>query len=63
MITEIKTYKKKEYLNEIKTYLRDIIITLKKFDTCKLQLTIAVNFISSKDAEEKHVMDSKSNNI
>ena len=34
-----------------------------KIDTCKLQLTIAIKFISSKDAEEERVMHSNSNNI
>ena len=29
----------------------------------KIQLTTAINFISSKDAEEEHVMRSTSNNI
>ena len=29
----------------------------------KLQLTIAINFISSKNVEEERVMHSKSNNI
>ena len=52
-----------EYLNEIKPYLRDIIIDLQESDTWKIQLTIAINFIYSKDAEEEHVMHSKSNNI
>ena len=32
-------------------------------DIWKIQLTIAINFISSKDHEEEHVMHSKSNNI
>ena len=34
-----------------------------KSDTSKIQLTIAINFISSKDAEEERVMHSKSDNI
>ena len=33
------------------------------FKIRKIQLTIAINFISSKDAEEEHVMHSRSNNI
>ena len=33
------------------------------FKIWKIQLTIAINFISSKDAEEEHVMHSRSNNI
>ena len=47
----------------MKTYLRDIIINLQKSDTWKIQLTIAINFISSNDADEEHVMHSKIDNI
>ena len=43
--------------------MRIIIIDLQNPDTWKIQLTIAINFISSKDAEEEHVMNSRSNNI
>ena len=43
--------------------MRDIIINLQNSDTCKIQLTIAINFISSKDSEEEHVMHSNSDNI
>ena len=39
------------------------MINLKSSDTWKIQLTIAINFISSKDAEEKRVMHSRSSNI
>ena len=53
----------KEYLNEIKPYLRDAIIDLPKSGTWKVQLTIANNFISPKDDDEEQVMHSKSNNI
>ena len=53
----------KEYLDKIKPYLRDIIINLQKSDTWKIQLTIAINFISSKDVDEERVMYSKSDNI
>ena len=34
-----------------------------KMDTWKIQLTLAINFISSKDAEEERVMHSRSNNV
>ena len=37
-----------EYLNKIKPYLKEIIIDLQSSDTWKIQLTIAINFISSK---------------
>ena len=43
--------------------MRYIIINLQKSDTWKTQLTIAINFISSKDDDEERSMDSKSNNI
>ena len=36
---------------------------LKKYDTWKNQLTIAVNFMSSKDNDEERVMHSKNDNI
>ena len=52
-----------EYLNKIKPYLRNIIINLQNSDTWKIQLTIAINFNSSKDVEERRVMHSRSNNI
>ena len=52
-----------EYLNKIKPYLRDIIIDLQESDAQKIQLTIAINFVSSKDTEEENVMHSMSNNI
>ena len=52
-----------EYLDKIRPYIKDIINDLKKSDTGKLQLTIVINFISSKDTGEEHVMHSKSNNI
>ena len=32
------------------------MIDLQNSDTWKIELTIAINFISSKDAEEEHVM-------
>ena len=52
-----------EYLNKTEPYLRNTTINLQKSDTWKIQLTIAINFISSKDAEEERVMDSRSYNI
>ena len=39
------------------------MIDLQNSDTWKFQLTIAINFISSKDTEEECVVHSKSNNI
>ena len=43
--------------------MTDIIIGLEEFDTWKIQLKIAINFISSKHVEEERVMHAKSNNI
>ena len=43
--------------------MRDIIINLQNSDTWKIQLTIAINFNSSKDVEERRVMHSRSDNI
>ena len=43
--------------------MRNIIIGLQNSDASKIQLTIAINFISSKDAEEQRVMHSRRNNI
>ena len=56
LVIEIKPYQ------SIKSYMKDMN-NLKKFDTCKSQLTIAINFISSKDTDEERVMHSKSDNI
>ena len=39
------------------------INNLQKTDTQKIQSTIAINFVSSKDIDEEHVMHSKSHNI
>ena len=36
---------------------------LRKSDTWKIQLTTAINLISSKDNDEEHKMPSKSNDI
>ena len=50
-------------MDKIKLYLRDIIVSLKKSDTWKIQLTRAINFIYSKHDDEERVMHLKSNNI
>ena len=52
----------KEYLSEIKPYLKDIIVDLQQSGTWKVQLTIEINFISSKDVDEKRALHSKSDN-
>ena len=51
-----------EYLHKIRQYLKDIIINLKKSNSSKIQLTIAINFISSKDNDEECTMHSKRDN-
>ena len=61
---ESKTLSVEEFLNKIRPYLKYIINDLKKFGTWKIQLTITINFISSKDDDdEENVMHSKSDGI
>ena len=43
--------------------MKDIISDLQQSDTWEIQLTIAINFISSKDAEKDRAMHSISGNI
>ena len=50
-------------LIKIKPYLKDKTIDLQSSNTWKILLTISVNFISSKDTEEKCVMYSAGDNI
>ena len=52
-----------EYHNRIRTYSKDIMNDLRKSDTWKIQLTTAINLISSKDNDEERKMPSKSNDI
>ena len=40
-----------------------MIIDLRNSDTWKIQLTIAINFVSSKDAKEERIMHWKRENI
>ena len=49
--------------DKMKPYLRNIIINIQNFDAWKSQLTIAINFLSSKGAEEERGMHSVSDNI
>ena len=53
----------KDYLDEIKPYLSDMINDHKTQSEWKIHLTIAINFFSSKDSEEIRTMHSKSDNI
>ena len=59
----LKTVSYHKYHNKIKPYLRDIIIDLPSSYTWKIQLTIAINFIFSKDTGEEHFMHPSSENI
>ena len=58
-----KTLSNDKYLNKTILYLKDIITNLRKFGTWKIQLTIAINSMSSKDTDGKRLMYSKSDNI
>ena len=58
-----KTLSNEEYLNNIRPYLKDTTKNPKKSDTWKIKLTIATNFISSKDNDGERVIHSKSDNI
>ena len=52
-----------EYLDMIKQYLSNIINDLKNQGQWKIQLTMEINFISSKDSNETRTMHTKSDNI
>ena len=43
--------------------MKKMIVDLQESDAWKIQLTIAINFIFSRDAEEKRVTYSKNKNI
>ena len=58
-----KTLSIKEYLDEIKPHLKDFINNLKKCETWKSQLTMAINFTYFKNIDEERVIYSKSDNI
>ena len=60
---ENKTLSIKDYLDEIKPYLSDIINDHKTQGEWKIHLTMAINFFSSKDSEEIRTMHSKSDNL
>ena len=58
-----KTLSVEEWFNKIRPSVKDIINNLKESDTWKIQFTIGINFISSIDKDEEHIMHSKSDNI
>ena len=52
-----------EYLDKIRPYLINMINDLKTQREWKIQLTIVINFFSSKDSDEAHTMHFKSDNM
>ena len=62
---EIKTklYSLTIYLDKIEPYLNDLIDNQKSQGEWKIQLTMAINFISSEDSDETRTMHAKSGNI
>ena len=58
-----KTLSVEEYLNKIRLFLKCIVNNLKKSDTCKIQLAIANNFISSTNNDEERGMYPKNDII
>ena len=52
-----------KYLDIIRPYLSDMINDHKTQSEWKIQLTMQINFISSKDSEETRTMNTKSSNI
>ena len=59
-----KTLSVDEHLDKIRPSLKDTVNDLKKPDSWKIQLTITINVISSKDDnDEGRVIHSKSRNI
>ena len=60
---KLKIISIKEYLNKIASYLKDIMNNLQISDTWKIQLTVAINFIFSKDIDEERVIYLKDGDI
>ena len=63
MVDRNKTLSTGKYLNEIGTLLKTVRNNLKKSVTWKIQLKLAINFMSSKDTNKEHLIHSKSFNI
>ena len=57
---EDKNLSIEKYVSKIKPYLKHTITDLQKSDTRKIQLTILINLIPSKDTNEKLTIHSKS---
>ena len=63
MVTE-KTLSIEEYLNNTKSYLKDIINVSKKLDTWKIHLIITISFLFFEDSnDEEREIHSESENI
>ena len=62
-VNENKILSVKEYLDIIKEYLNDIIHNHKTQGEWKIQLTLAINFLSPKDFKETRTMHSNSDNM
>ena len=59
-----KTLSIEEYLNNTKSYLKDIINVSKKLDTWKIHLTITITFFFFEDGNDEELeRHSKSDNI
>ena len=58
-----KNLSPKEYLDMIRPYLSNMINNLKTRRERKIQLTMFINFISSKNSNETRTMLTKSHNI
>ena len=56
MNTKVTVIEIVEYLKKIRPYLKDIISNLEKSDKWKIQLTLEINFISSKENDEERAM-------
>ena len=64
MVTKIEIYNLANIFTQLNIpYFGNIIIDFQNSDTRKIQLTIEINFIISKDSEEECVMHSRSNSI
>ena len=61
IVIKIKPYQPNNELMKL-LILKDFISNLKKSETWKIQLTVANNFISSKDVQEGYIIHSKGNN-
>lgn len=53
----------KQYLQKTKPYLDNIVYNLRASGEGKIHVTMKINFLSSKDSNEKRLMQCKSDNI